>query len=530
MKNCLWVFLIIFLILGNPLYSQLKNLDPTNKNSKLRKTGRDIDPTNKNSTTRKTLREIDAGTRKALRDFDEHVIQTLVEELKNLILPQLFKVYIDYLERQASSKKRLPDDFIQVVAKYYRSIDLHNVRYAENINTIHGQAITIENTIYFTEKIDFKDPSDLNWMLHELEHVVQYNKVGLCAFLERYICQAAVRIATDGSFNVHDSVGIEKEADAKADRIFNDVNFTYNYDLCPVQGEVKIQNFGKRDIDYALDNGRKKELYTLYHERSNTHGSKRNPPYFCVTYKALDDDDKVIKQQLDALKNYCFIRKNKDGDSVILLEEEEAEKILKERAEERQIIKKREQKELEEYRNQLDNLLKNKILEEKFGILAFFDKGKDTIHFLNLFTLPKPYSVSKGQQPSPQDLFDSCCYIQIFKKEGNNWVVSFYSPCQKGGYLTCCDIKKYSFGYYSDLHKLRYSLDSIDKSQVPLWQINMDNPETFHNGKTAYRTTVVHVATGRFLNFSEKKGFCLSSRSNTQFYISMEDIPQNIPE
>jgi Domain of unknown function (DUF4157) len=133
--------------------------------------------------------------------------------------------YLEYLYQQGNSKgwQRLPDNIIGTYASDY-GIDLKKVRYATNINTVHGQAITIGKEIYFPRGVDFNRIEDVHWLLHELEHVRQYQVTGgVSAFLTKYIVQGSIKVATKGSFNIHDNIELEREADNKANRLIEKI-------------------------------------------------------------------------------------------------------------------------------------------------------------------------------------------------------------------------------------------------------------------------------------------------------------------
>jgi hypothetical protein len=128
--------------------------------------------------------------------------------------------YLESLYQQGNGRWRnLPNAFKARYRRHY-GINLDEVKYATNINTGHGQAITVGKEIYFPTDINLDDPDGLHWMLHELEHVRQYQVVGgVSAFLVKYAVQGSMQIARNGSFNIHDNIQLEKEADAKADRL-----------------------------------------------------------------------------------------------------------------------------------------------------------------------------------------------------------------------------------------------------------------------------------------------------------------------
>ncbi|WP_438040517.1 hypothetical protein [Sorangium sp. So ce128] len=142
----------------------------------------------------------------------------------------LIASYFQFLEVQASGKlKAIPEPLRGWLQPHY-GVDLGNVYYAENINTIHGQAITVERHIYFPRPIDLNDCGDIKWLIHELQHCEQYRVLGgHVQFMVKYISQVAAelpaiiaRLAQTGSFSseeAHDRLGLEAEAIQKASTI-----------------------------------------------------------------------------------------------------------------------------------------------------------------------------------------------------------------------------------------------------------------------------------------------------------------------
>ena len=126
--------------------------------------------------------------------------------------------YKSHLFNQADGRfYKLPNWVINSVDSQY-SIKLDRIRFATNINTIHGSAITWENSIFFPRNINLANPNDLHWLLHEIEHSVQYkNKGGFSGFFGEYLAHATGKIIKYGSFNVHDNISVERAADRKAD-------------------------------------------------------------------------------------------------------------------------------------------------------------------------------------------------------------------------------------------------------------------------------------------------------------------------
>ncbi|WP_178133967.1 eCIS core domain-containing protein [Vineibacter terrae] len=129
------------------------------------------------------------------------------------------------------------------VGRYYPEIDLRKVRFAVDINTGHGQAITIGYRIFFPRKIDLDDRNDVLLMLHELEHVVQYERRGgIRPFLAEYIAKIPTKIIERRRFNIHDDLDIERAANAKADRVIT-AYYGWNF---------KFSNACNKPIDAAI--------------------------------------------------------------------------------------------------------------------------------------------------------------------------------------------------------------------------------------------------------------------------------------
>jgi len=129
--------------------------------------------------------------------------------------------YITYLRGQGHGRwKHLPQEIVQAVQYRYPMTNLSAVTYAENINTIHGQHITIGNEIYFTRNIELSEYDDLELMFHELEHVLQYaRRGGVRPFLAEYILKVPSLVISHRSFSVHDEHDMEQAANAKATEV-----------------------------------------------------------------------------------------------------------------------------------------------------------------------------------------------------------------------------------------------------------------------------------------------------------------------
>jgi len=124
--------------------------------------------------------------------------------------------YEGHLHGQAAGRwKALPPQLIEAVQAAY-SVDLNSVLYAEGMRTSNGDAQTFGRFIYFPTNIDLTDRNSLLWMLHELEHVVQYaGRKDRAAALCEYIAKSV------GSGFQHDKIDWERAADAKADALID---------------------------------------------------------------------------------------------------------------------------------------------------------------------------------------------------------------------------------------------------------------------------------------------------------------------
>ena len=168
--------------------------------------------------------QVSEGAKHVLSEA-EKATQELIDNVRRWWLPIVGK-YIAYLDSQGDGRyKSLSPQLKNALARQYPGVSLDSVRYATNIDTVHGQGITVGDKIFFPSNINPEgDFSDLHWLLHELEHVGQYRAHGgVEPFLIKYLVNGGIKMASNGSFNVHDSIGLEEDAENKAERIANDV-------------------------------------------------------------------------------------------------------------------------------------------------------------------------------------------------------------------------------------------------------------------------------------------------------------------
>lgn len=173
--------------------------------------------------------------------------------------------YRDGLYSQASGRWRaLPASFIDQFEGEYPDIDLGAVRYATNIDTGHGQAITFHYHIFFPSEVDLGSRLGLELMLHELVHTEQYERRGgERAFLSEYLFKGAGQILARRSLNVHDFIDIEQDAIAQAASLINDYGWQfYVNNTChkPItlfllyrdEGELKTNRYSVHEHETAF--------------------------------------------------------------------------------------------------------------------------------------------------------------------------------------------------------------------------------------------------------------------------------------
>ncbi|MBL8268586.1 MAG: DUF4157 domain-containing protein [Steroidobacter sp.] len=129
--------------------------------------------------------------------------------------------YGDSMEAQVGRWKRLPARLIREIQRDFGN-DLSKVRYAENIDTGGDQAVTMGNHIYFPRRIDLYDADDMWWLMHELEHTVQYRGESRSGKLCEYVAKSI------GSGLNHDRIDWERAANRKANWIVDDALWAIN--------------------------------------------------------------------------------------------------------------------------------------------------------------------------------------------------------------------------------------------------------------------------------------------------------------
>lgn len=239
-------------------------------------TGRTLKQHFENKTTKAKI-----ATKRFIRDPVGYLAQ-LPESIVSDVCSAPTQYYEKTLQAEAKDKwKALPQLFIDVAQGAY-SVNLSGIKYAEDINTLDGSAQTFGNRIYFPRKIDFRKYNDLHWMLHELEHTVQYSrapygKAGkLCEYSAKFM----------GAGFDHDRIDMEQAADRKADRAIEYVFWVMNNGW--PQGlksndslhANQILIFNDTDIDVFF------VMATAYTAR----GQERVPAHSWTLFNAAPDD------------------------------------------------------------------------------------------------------------------------------------------------------------------------------------------------------------------------------------------------
>ena len=141
----------------------------------------------------------------------------------------VFNAYLADLRRQASGRWRsLPMEFVAQFASSYPEVDLRRVRYANNIDTKHGQSMTLCYEVFLAGSFDDDDRSSLEHMLHELYHTVQcVNRGGVGPFVDEYLAHGAGTIIQKGSFDIHDDIGHERDAESRGRTLINEFGWPF---------------------------------------------------------------------------------------------------------------------------------------------------------------------------------------------------------------------------------------------------------------------------------------------------------------
>jgi hypothetical protein len=137
--------------------------------------------------------------------------------------------YFQSLQQQGTGKLKPIAEPLRSWLQEYFSTDLAQVRYAENINTGHGEPITIDNHIFFpkTLNLDTCWKNDIGLLIQELIYYQEYITEGnFQSFLENYPDEITAQIEQRGYVDFHNistMLNIKKEALDKAQSISSDI-------------------------------------------------------------------------------------------------------------------------------------------------------------------------------------------------------------------------------------------------------------------------------------------------------------------
>jgi Domain of unknown function (DUF4157) len=171
-----------------PTINDLKQIDPTNKNSEIRKGGRSIDPTNPQSETRQQLRDLDQQRRELIHLGRQGCIATANK-------------VIDSNGNYRSGNQGLTESEKRYLRPWFgKHIDLDSVEvwWGATLNEemkIGGTTVwegsdaqTFGNRIYIKEAHKTGNTKQLILLAHELVHTLQAKRLGsVDNFCEKYM-------------------------------------------------------------------------------------------------------------------------------------------------------------------------------------------------------------------------------------------------------------------------------------------------------------------------------------------------------
>ncbi|MBP2489147.1 hypothetical protein JOH50_004874 [Rhizobium leguminosarum] len=195
--------------------------------------------------------------------------EAVIKALPARAFRPIIEAYIADLRNQAEGRwKSIPDWVSVEFGDRYPEIDFGDIRFATGIDTRHGQAITIGDEIFFPRGINTSYRADLELLLHELEHVIQYRRRGgIDAFVSEYILHVSGSIIAKQSFNVHDDLSVEQAASAKAKSLIEEYGWQIRVgNKCNYPVEVSV---------YLLDADSQDWLHRYWFKFDGNEGSKR---------------------------------------------------------------------------------------------------------------------------------------------------------------------------------------------------------------------------------------------------------------
>jgi hypothetical protein len=177
---------------GKPQISipDIKQIDPTNKNSEIRKGGRNIDPTNPQSETREQLRNLAQKRRELIHLGRQSCIATA-----NNVIDSNVNYRSDNLNKglTESEKKYLRPWFEKEIdldsIEVWWGASLNKEMKVGNVSLwVASDAQTFGNKIYVSQDHKRGDTRQLILLAHELVHTVQVKRLGgVDKFCEEYM-------------------------------------------------------------------------------------------------------------------------------------------------------------------------------------------------------------------------------------------------------------------------------------------------------------------------------------------------------
>lgn len=185
-------------------------------------------------------------------DAGKTVIETAAKAVVILASPYvglyITDVYLKPMENQlnqAGRAKRLPQWLKDFCRPHYSNINLDSIRYGEDIQMMTIQpatAMKIGYDIYFPCPIDLElinlptagwdqqrerlkyFTQSVAWILHEMEHTVQFYKAGgeKHLWVIKYVAQTGMFLKLGPSDDSHDAIQLERDADAKAWSLYSE--------------------------------------------------------------------------------------------------------------------------------------------------------------------------------------------------------------------------------------------------------------------------------------------------------------------
>ncbi|WP_197500357.1 eCIS core domain-containing protein [Caballeronia udeis] len=183
----------------------------------------------------------------------ERCPQYIVSSIPSLAIQPIIDSYKAHLFSQANGKwQPLPAWFVNQFSKNYPEISLSQIRYAEGIDTVHGQNITLGYHVFLVGAVSLGTRSGNQLMLHELQHTVQWvQRGGEQPFLSEYILHSAGQIIANRSINVHDSVSFERDAIGKANQMIDNLGWMFLVkNSCEYPINISISYFDNTISDY----------------------------------------------------------------------------------------------------------------------------------------------------------------------------------------------------------------------------------------------------------------------------------------